>query len=208
MKPDKPHHNNIEALSIPNLLGLSEKELVVFKGIYLDMSLEQIASILDADEKQFNDIVDELVEKGYLAKSGFWIFKSIHLTEKGHETLILYEAGKIAGTVKWFVGSKGYGYITLVEKNMDFFFHVSDVVGVEIPKNKDRVAFKPVKTSKGLRALQVEILEKFEGEDRVRCPDCGKLVVPRLITYKGEPEKSVCPFCGETIRSFWTISIF
>ncbi len=105
----------------------------------------------------------------------------------------------------------GLAFPPIMERRIDgrpVCLHVSDVVGVEIPKNKDRVAFKPVKTSKGLRALQVEIIEKFEGEDRVRCPDCGKLVVPRLITYKGEPEKSVYPFCGETIRSFWTISIF
>jgi hypothetical protein len=27
-------------------------------------------------------------------------------------------------------------------------------------------------------------------------------MVPRIITYRGSPQKSVCPFCGETYKTF------
>jgi cold shock protein len=39
-------------------------------------------------------------------------------------------------------------------------------------------------------------------DDRIKCPSCDKKIIPRLITYQGEPEKSVCPFCGATVRIF------
>ncbi len=202
MRLKNTHNNNMEELSVTDLLDLSEKELVVLKGIHVDLPVWRISNILDLDEKQVDAIVHGLMEKGYIVKSGFWIFERIHLTEKGLETLRFYGAGKIIGTVKWFIGSKGYGFITLEEKGMDFFFHVSDVIGTDIPKNKDRVAFKPVKTSKGLRAVQIEIVERNAAGDKIICPNCGRLAIPRLITYRGDPVKSICPFCGETIREF------
>lgn len=191
-----------EKLPLLNFIGINEEELVVLKGIYLNKSSEKIASILNTDKKHVAATIQELVKKGYAYYSGFWIFKSINLTKKGKEILEFFEKGKIVGVVKWFVGSKGYGFIISEGSGEEFFFHVRDVVGTDVPRNKDRVAFVPVKTRKGLRAIKVELIEKYESEDRIKCPACGKLTVPRLVIRDGEPEKSLCPFCGEIIRNF------
>ena len=37
-------------------------------------------------------------------------------------------------------------------------------------------------------------------ESRVRCPHCGKLMVPRTRYYKGWLSHSICPFCFETYK--------
>ncbi len=39
-------------------------------------------------------------------------------------------------------------------------------------------------------------------DDRVICPTCGKRMVPRLITYQGIVERTVCPFCAQTYQDF------
>jgi len=36
----------------------------------------------------------------------------------------------------------------------------------------------------------------------VGCPVCHRIMVPRVITYYGQPLKSICPFCGSTFASF------
>jgi len=39
-------------------------------------------------------------------------------------------------------------------------------------------------------------------DDRVCCENCGRRMVPRLITYRGEVLRTVCPFCAETYEDF------
>jgi hypothetical protein len=36
----------------------------------------------------------------------------------------------------------------------------------------------------------------------VDCPECHRIMVPRVITYYGQPTKSICPFCGSTFARF------
>ena len=36
----------------------------------------------------------------------------------------------------------------------------------------------------------------------VDCPECHRIMVPRVITYYGQPTKSICPFCGATFARF------
>jgi len=36
----------------------------------------------------------------------------------------------------------------------------------------------------------------------VDCPECHRIMVPRVITYYGQPTKSICPFCGVTFAIF------
>jgi ribosomal protein S27E len=36
----------------------------------------------------------------------------------------------------------------------------------------------------------------------VDCPECLRMMVPRVITYYGHPKKSICPFCGATFARF------
>lgn len=108
------------------------------------------------------------------------------------------------GKVKWFSKEKGYGFIT-GEDGEDRYFDVRSVKGSELPDYGDIVEFEHQEGKKGPRATNVVIIEKSEHnqkDDRVTCPHCGKKMVPRLITYQGSIQKSVCPFCGGTYKDF------
>ena len=36
----------------------------------------------------------------------------------------------------------------------------------------------------------------------VNCHECNRIMVPRVITYYGQAQKSICPFCGTTFMKF------
>ena len=36
----------------------------------------------------------------------------------------------------------------------------------------------------------------------VSCHECNRIMVPRVITYYGQAQKSICPFCGATFMKF------
>ncbi len=38
----------------------------------------------------------------------------------------------------------------------------------------------------------------------VSCHDCNRIMVPRVVNYRGQPLKSICPFCGATFANFST----
>lgn len=115
------------------------------------------------------------------------------------------------GKIKWFSAEKGYGYI-VGDDGQDYYFNVPEVKGSELPSNGDAVRFEPGQGKKGPRAAAVVIASKApssgqsnsnrHSDDRATCPHCGKKMVPRIITYRGEPQKSICPFCGETYKKF------
>ncbi|WP_129139591.1 cold shock domain-containing protein [Modicisalibacter coralii] len=111
------------------------------------------------------------------------------------------------GTVKWFSSEKGYGFITS-ECGKDYYFNVQGVSGAVLPSNGDSVQFESRSGSKGPRAINVTITEKAPernsrpSDDRINCPKCAKKIVPRIITYRGSPKKSVCPYCAATVKDF------
>lgn len=114
----------------------------------------------------------------------------------------------MGGKVKWFSVERGYGYI-LADDGEELYFNVSDIIGVDMPKNGDVVTFNAQNGKKGRRASSVAIVSKAQekssrgySDDRVECAGCGKKMVPRMITYRGEVSKSVCPFCGKTYKDF------
>lgn len=39
-------------------------------------------------------------------------------------------------------------------------------------------------------------------KDKDECSHCGKLMVPRLVTFKGQAARSLCPFCGGVHKDF------
>jgi len=63
---------------------------------------------------------------------------------------------RISGTVKWFNGSKGYGFITR-EGGPDVFVHYSAIQGGGFRNldEGDRVEFSVVSGPKGLQAADV-----------------------------------------------------
>jgi cold shock protein len=108
------------------------------------------------------------------------------------------------GTVKWFSHERGYGFIT-DDCDKDYYFAVHDVVGADLPHSGDEVEFDAVKTARGMRAQGVRITSKVSrarGDERETCDHCGKKMVPRIISYQGAVQRSVCPYCGETHRRF------
>lgn len=111
------------------------------------------------------------------------------------------------GKVKWFSQEKGYGFIT-DERSRDHYFSVQDVQGVDLPGGGDQVDFQSRETSRGQRGSDVHVVsrssEARRGDDRVTCDHCGRRMVPRIISYQGQVERSVCPFCAETYCSFST----
>jgi hypothetical protein len=36
----------------------------------------------------------------------------------------------------------------------------------------------------------------------VHCHECHRIMVPRVVSYYGQPRKSICPFCGSTFSKF------
>ena len=61
------------------------------------------------------------------------------------------------GTVKFFNGSKGYGFIIDDETKQEFFVHVSGLVD-EVQEG-DRVSFDTTEGKKGLNAIDVKRID-------------------------------------------------
>jgi cold shock protein len=59
------------------------------------------------------------------------------------------------GKVKFFIESKGFGFITEDETNEDFFVHVTGLNGLQIQQH-DKVAFDTQEGKKGINALNVQ----------------------------------------------------
>lgn len=115
------------------------------------------------------------------------------------------------GKVKWFSQEKGYGFITS-SSGEDHHFNVQSINGVNLPSNGDSVSFESTNGNKGKRALRVSITSKKTHNPnnaqtrnidyRVNCPACNKKIVPRMITYRGRAQKSICPYCAATVKTF------
>jgi len=63
---------------------------------------------------------------------------------------------KIQGTVKFFNGEKGFGFIRHDDSNKETFVHVSGLID-EIKEN-DRVEFDVQNGKKGLNAVNVKLI--------------------------------------------------
>ncbi|MFO8061182.1 MAG: cold-shock protein [Bacillota bacterium] len=63
------------------------------------------------------------------------------------------------GTVKWFDGGKGFGFIER-EDGEDVFVHYSEIAGdgFKTLEENERVSFEVVETPKGLQAVEVKKL--------------------------------------------------
>ena len=107
------------------------------------------------------------------------------------------------GVVKWFSEEKGYGFIT-DKYNKDYYFHVSDVKGASLPENGQDVYFDSETTQKGYRAKNITLAKNNASTDNRLdfCKLCNKKIIPRMITYRGEPQKTVCPYCATTVKNF------
>ena len=111
-----------------------------------------------------------------------------------------------SGKVKWFSREKGYGFITSDTSISDHYFHVSAVVGADLPSIGDSVNFEGKENDKGLYADRVTITDVADGgsSQNVICQICNKSMVPRVVFSGGEPDRSICPFCGSVHKQLRT----
>ena len=65
----------------------------------------------------------------------------------------------MTGTVKFFNGSKGYGFITNDETSEDIFVHVTSLDGVQLNEG-DKVEYSEEDGKKGRVANDVKLIEE------------------------------------------------
>ena len=120
------------------------------------------------------------------------------------------------GTVKFYNKDKGYGFIYTDSQEKDFFFGIGDWKNQSVPNAGDDVEFETAQAKKGEKAVNIKLhkavenkkQEQFNKNDsRVNCPRCSKKIVPRIITNRGTPEKSVCPYCAAVVCDFGVFPI-
>ncbi len=65
------------------------------------------------------------------------------------------------GTVKWFNGEKGYGFISRESGDKDVFVHFSAIIvdGFKTLKEGQKVEFQVVQGAKGPQAQDVKVIE-------------------------------------------------
>lgn len=70
------------------------------------------------------------------------------------------ENGTVQGTVKWFSGAKGFGFIEHADKSGDVFVHYSGIQGSGYRQllADQRVEFELIDTSKGKQAVNVRVV--------------------------------------------------
>ncbi len=83
------------------------------------------------------------------------------------------------GTVKWFDGKKGYGFIVSSD-GQEFFVHFTAVPREVRLRENDKVSFDAVETERGKQAQNVQLLEKGPAPERK----------PMLKTPSEESEES------------------
>ena len=65
----------------------------------------------------------------------------------------------MTGTVKFFNGAKGYGFITNDETSEDIFVHVTSLDGIRIYEG-DKVEYSEEDGKKGKVAANVKVIEE------------------------------------------------
>lgn len=119
------------------------------------------------------------------------------------------------GFIQFYKPNEGYGFV-VSESGETYYFSIHRFKDKDIPQTGRYVCFipskKPVARGKkpNIESLWYDIekqgqtkLPKSDKEDsRVRCPHCGKLVMPRMSFYQGAPDASYCPLCGGLIKEF------
>ncbi len=65
------------------------------------------------------------------------------------------------GTVKWFNGTKGFGFITPSDGGEDVFVHHTAIegTGFKTLQENDKVEFETVQGDKGLKAANVKVVQ-------------------------------------------------
>ncbi len=104
-------------------------------------------------------------------------------------------------TVKYCVAHKAYGFIYDASTRSDVYFHFMDATGPERPREGDLVSYRRIDGPRGAHAEAVQVVTSREAQRYAKCARCGRHMVPRVLTFRGSVEGSVCPFCFAAYKS-------
>ena len=70
-------------------------------------------------------------------------------------------ASEMHGTVKWFNGQKGFGFVVAEDGGKDVFLHISivDRAGIQVLPEGQQVRMRVVTTQKGREAISVALID-------------------------------------------------
>ena len=70
-------------------------------------------------------------------------------------------ASEMHGTVKWFNGQKGFGFVAAEDGGKDVFLHISivDRAGIQVLPEGQQVTMRVVQTQKGREAISVAVID-------------------------------------------------
>lgn len=117
------------------------------------------------------------------------------------------------GRIKFYSVKEGYGFIQ-GEDGVEYYFTFHELQRfTSVPKMADLVSFDVSSTKKMqyLAACRVNVINSKElaieeergcSDQKVTCPNCHKMIVPRITTLNGLPVASYCPFCGKKVKEF------
>ena len=115
-----------------------------------------------------------------------------------------------------FLLSREGVWVRQMHRWCQFFFGFRVVEENRFPRVGDKVQFLPsyldpkpgkapeIKRMRFAKLASGEVSLQEDGHDdgMVRCPNCGKRVMPRVVTWRGSPESTYCPLCGGLIKQF------
>lgn len=118
------------------------------------------------------------------------------------------------GMIKFYNKEKGFGFV-VGEDNEEYYFNHSVIPFGKMPNSGDMIEFDTNLNATGKHKnpeiATMNFLQKQQSinanDGKVTCPHCQVRVLPRLTTYYGKAERSLCPLCGGTIRDFTGINL-
>ena len=135
--------------------------------------------------------------------------KDFNAGAKIPESFAATSADEHRGYVMKFNAKDGYGFVK-GEDGVDYFFRIENFDGKgELPAPGRYVVFTVSKKARQMGKAPKIAMMRFDeakageaedptadgDESRVRCPHCGKLMVPRVEFANSIPVESYCPFC-------------
>lgn len=119
------------------------------------------------------------------------------------------------GFIQFYKPDEGYGFV-VGDDGESYYFSIHRFKEKDIPQVGRYICFitskKPVSKGKkpNIESLwydpekqgQTKLPKTDKEDSRIRCPHCGKLVMPRMSFYGGVPNRSFCPLCGGLIKDF------